>query len=642
MLMIPAAGATFAQSAGAAQDGLHLGGVSADPRVLAAVNQAHPAWINLFMGWNGVELAKGVYNEPLLAAYDQEFAALPPGTKINLNISGTPAWAAGGSADTRTPPANTQDYADFMRYISARYAGRVTSWEVWNEEDSTNWWLGDEATYVRMLKEAYAGVKAGAPGAQVVFGGTVGNDYDYLSQAYADGAGGSFDAVGVHTDTGCGTNSPYFYQRDPDSRIDRFSFLGYKEVHATMAAHGDGGKPIYMTELGWSATTSACATQNKAGGVGPAQQATFLSQAYHCLAADPYVAVGIWFELADNGTLDTSLNRFGLLDSNFSPRPAFAAFSNFSSNGDQLTGACGNFNAPVIKVIAPTENESAPGTLPISVSATSPAGVRRIGLYYDGSHLIRNFSDSSAPTTLNGAFTWYGAKNLSPGPHTLTITAIDPQANTASTTVPFTHGAAASTTPVFGKSVGAAVVSGKVFVLLPGTGHVAQAGGTAGSTKGVGFVALTQPRTLPVGTIVDASRGVMRLKSATSTRGGTQTGDFGAGVFRILQNRKQRGLTTLQLVPGAAAMKACTQAQIAAKRKLPNRVLTLLRSTAKGRFATRGRYSSATVRGTVWTTTDRCDGTLTSVKRGIVVVTDTRRHKQIVLRAGKSYLAKAP
>jgi len=31
-----------------------------------------------------------------------------------------------------------------------------------------------------------------------------------------------------------------------------------------------------------------------------------------------------------------------------------------------------------------------------------------------------------------------------------------------------------------------------------------------------------------------------------------------------------------------------------------------------GRFRTRGRYSSATVRGTDWTVTDRCDGTLTT------------------------------
>ena len=54
-----------------------------------------------------------------------------------------------------------------------------------------------------------------------------------------------------------------------------------------------------------------------------------------------------------------------------------------------------------------------------------------------------------------------------------------------------------------------------------------------------------------------------------------------------------------------------------------------------------GRYSAATVRGTDWTVTDRCDGTLTTVRRGTVVVRDFRLRRTILLRAGKSYLARA-
>ena len=60
----------------------------------------------------------------------------------------------------------------------------------------------------------------------------------------------------------------------------------------------------------------------------------------------------------------------------------------------------------------------------------------------------------------------------------------------------------------------------------------------------------------------------------------------------------------------------------------------------KGAFRTRGRYAAATVRGTLWLTADRCDGTLTQVKRGIIQVSDFPLRRQITLRAGKSYLAK--
>ena len=47
------------------------------------------------------------------------------------------------------------------------------------------------------------------------------------------------------------------------------------------------------------------------------------------------------------------------------------------------------------------------------------------------------------------------------------------------------------------------------------------------------------------------------------------------------------------------------------------------------------------MRGTVWDVTDRCDGTLTHVKRGTVIVRDFRRKKNVTVRTGKSYLARA-
>src|SRR4029077_15729491 len=47
----------------------------------------------------------------------------------------------------------------------------------------------------------------------------------------------------------------------------------------------------------------------------------------------------------------------------------------------------------------------------------------------------------------------------------------------------------------------------------------------------------------------------------------------------------------------------------------------------KGSCRTRGRFAAATVRGTWWVVEDRCDGTLTRVKRGIVEVSELRTGK---------------
>jgi len=157
--------------------------------------------------------------------------------------------------------------------------------------------------------------------------------------------------------------------------------------------------------------------------------------------------------------------------------------------------------------------------------------------------------------------------------------------------------------------------------------------------RGRTFVRLTGARQIPVGSLVDTRRGTVRLTSATNARGAVQSGDFSAGVFQVLQSRRLHGLTDLNLAGGS--FRACTartgQATVAS-----SRVIRRLRGSARGRYRTRGRYSAATVRGTIWDTVDRCDGTLTRVTRGVVVVRDFRKRRNITVRAGKSYLARAP
>jgi polysaccharide biosynthesis protein PslG len=324
------------------------GNVLGSAGVIAAIDQSVPAWVRVFVGWDAIEPQQGVYDTAALATYQQFFQALPAGTKIDVDVEGTPAWAAGGSAAVNTPPANDADYAAFLTYLAGAFGGRVTAWEIWNEEDAASWWNGTPAQYAALLQASYAAIRAADPQATVVVGGLTGNDAAYLAQLYAAGAGGAFDAVGVHTDTACNVTPPGVYAFDPGTQtINRYYFLGFTAVHATMAANGDGAKPIYMTELGWSTTAAVCPTGawagQKPGGVDQATQAAYLQQAYHCLAQPqfPYVKVAIWFELVDNGVSTNPVDNFGLLANDLSPKPAFAAFAAEAAQGDQLTGPCG-------------------------------------------------------------------------------------------------------------------------------------------------------------------------------------------------------------------------------------------------------------------------------------------------------------
>jgi len=203
--------------------------------------------------------------------------------------------------------------------------------------------------------------------------------------------------------------------------------------------------------------------------------------------------------------------------------------------------------------------------------------------------------------------------------------------------------------PVLGKTVNVDVVSGKVFVSLP-TGYVSLAGppletAIESLSKGFHFVPLTEARQIPVGSTLETTGGVVAVATATATAGKTQSGEFGAGIFTLLQSRKQKGLTELDIVDNHSPSQVCStvgkKARTASKH-LSSKVLGRLTGTAHGGFTTRGQYSAATVRGTVWGVRNRCDGTLTKVTRGIVSVRDFRRRKTITLFTGQSYLAKAP
>jgi hypothetical protein len=192
--------------------------------------------------------------------------------------------------------------------------------------------------------------------------------------------------------------------------------------------------------------------------------------------------------------------------------------------------------------------------------------------------------------------------------------------------------------PVLGKAVTASVVRGKVFIKVPGGGASARA-----SQKGADFQPLTAKRSIPVRSILDTRRGTVALRSARNRKGRIQTGRFADGVFQVLQSRKRsaKGLTELRLTGSASNFKRCGGGSRPARASLSRRAIRRLRGNAKGRYRTRGRHSAATVRGTTWTVTDRCDGTLTTVKRGKVAVRDFRSRKTILVGAGKSYLAQA-
>jgi hypothetical protein len=184
--------------------------------------------------------------------------------------------------------------------------------------------------------------------------------------------------------------------------------------------------------------------------------------------------------------------------------------------------------------------------------------------------------------------------------------------------------------PVLGTSVGVRNAGGSPLVQVPG------------STE---FVPLTAGATIPVGSTIDATRGKVTLTSVRDESGEVQSGTFWGGAFKVRQSSGRKPMTELVLSGGdfsrCGRSRTAGKAAHTARARHSARIRRLWGRDRRGRFRTRGRRSHATVRGTVWLVEDRCDGTLTKVKHGAVVVRDLPKRRNVLVRAGGRYLARA-
>jgi hypothetical protein len=232
-----------------------------------------------------------------------------------------------------------------------------------------------------------------------------------------------------------------------------------------------------------------------------------------------------------------------------------------------------------------------------------------------GTHAVSVDSVSGYGTAIGGDCAGDGSIALALGDNrTCTVTASDnpPPAVAQS--------AAQLPPPERGKSFNALPKTGTVKVRLPGSNR---------------FVDLDEAQQLPVGTVIDATKGHVTLVAAADDSGGTATAEFWAGIFRLTQTKGATPITVLTLVEKLSCPTAGKA--IAAAKKKKRR----LWGDGSGKFRTKGKHSAATVVGTKWLVEDKCTSTTTRVARGRVSVRDFVKKKTVIVRAGKKYVARA-
>jgi Ca2+-binding RTX toxin-like protein len=144
---------------------------------------------------------------------------------------------------------------------------------------------------------------------------------------------------------------------------------------------------------------------------------------------------------------------------------------------------------------------------------------------------------------------------------------------------------------------------------------------------------------LPLRSIVDTVAGTVKVTSSATSRKSQSVTLFDSA-FSIAQTAGKLPVTQFALQGGNFGLCPASQRGRGATAAASTTIRKLW-ANGKGKFRTRGRYASATIRGTKWQTVDRCDGTQIRVTSGAVTVTDLVKHKTVVVKAGRTYLAKA-
>ncbi len=268
------------------------------------------------------------------------------GMDVLFSVVCAPSWAAVANGEF---PQNPADAAAFFSAMASKFKGRVEAYEVWNEENFARE-VGpgniNAGSFVELLRAVYPAIKAADPSAIVVSGAPTPtgvndpniamDDLTYLSNMYAYQNGvvkQFFDVLGAH---------PQGYGNPPEQTVANhtqpnfsnhpsFFFRRAEDYHGLMAQVGDGSKPIWATETGYDSNPQAPAGYEYARTITEQQQADYLVREFNYVKANwPWMGVMFVWNLNFQAVVPPTDEKwgFGVVRSDYSPRPAYVALEN--------------------------------------------------------------------------------------------------------------------------------------------------------------------------------------------------------------------------------------------------------------------------------------------------------------------------
>lgn len=269
------------------------------------------------ISWSGVEREKGRYEIP---AYGAEYVARAKELGLNPLLIfdyGNDHYDNGGFPSSAEAVAA---YARYCEFLTRQLRGKVSDFEIWNEWTVACGMRGKPGNtpeaYARLIRPAFAAVKAANPEAKVVgLGGEhSAHHFEQIRGMFKSGAAGAMDVFSVHS---------YRYPTSPE----KSDLVGEIRKVAEMSVANGGPGKLWITEIGWP-------THADARGVDERTQARFFVRTMALMRALECVEKVHWYDFKDDG-LDRNYNEnnFGLIrhqTHGLAPKPGAVAASVFA------------------------------------------------------------------------------------------------------------------------------------------------------------------------------------------------------------------------------------------------------------------------------------------------------------------------
>lgn len=266
--------------------------------------------------WQDIEPERGCFD---FAKYDRIVDIL---NANGIGILGILDYAADWASPEKAwnvPPADNSAFIAFARATAGRYKGRVRYWEVWNEPDSPVYWKAQDGlvAYSGLLKDTYRALKEIDPGCRVINGGLT-NELCNVNRLYDNGCREYFDALNIH-----------IFENPVSAGADKRLAAYVKACAKVMKRNGDGGKKIWVTEIGCPGVLPGNKSKQWWLGANPGEkeQAAWVAQALGILLAHPQVEKVFWAFFRDtNSHWKDGTDYLGLVRNDFSRKPALGSY----------------------------------------------------------------------------------------------------------------------------------------------------------------------------------------------------------------------------------------------------------------------------------------------------------------------------